>query len=120
VAPQASADKEPVMFGLLTPAPTRTPPEVEDLLNSGAAVLVDVREPGEHAQAAIPGATLVPLSKFTTADLPPREGKELILHCKSGMRSADALARCRKAGLADVSHMAGGIMAWHSAGLPVR
>jgi rhodanese-related sulfurtransferase len=108
------------MFGLLKPAPIRAPLEVRDLLASGAAVLVDVREPGEHAQTAIPGATLVPLSRFATADLPACEGWELILHCKSGMRSADALGRCRKAGIANVSHMAGGIMAWQSAGLPVR
>jgi rhodanese-related sulfurtransferase len=113
------------MFGLFKPAgrqdpQTRTPQDAHDLVAAGLAVLVDVREPGEHAASAIPGAALVPLSRFAATDLPPREGKELILHCRSGMRSADALGRCRVAGVPNVSHMKGGILAWQSAGLPVR
>lgn len=108
------------MMGSMKTGTTRTPQEIKSLLDSGRAVLVDVREPHEHAEVAIPGAHLVPLSCFSTGDLPELGDRELILHCKGGGRSADALARCQEAGLTQVSHMAGGIMAWHSAGLPVR
>lgn len=108
------------MLGFLKAGTTRTPQEIKALLDAGKAVLVDVREPNEHAEVAIPGATLVPLSRFSTGDLPELGDRELILHCKGGGRSADALARCRNAGITKVSHMAGGIMAWHGAGLPVR
>lgn len=108
------------MLGFLKPGTTRTPQEVKALLDAGKAVLVDVREQSEHAEVAIPGAKLVPLSRFSTRDLPEPGDRELILHCKGGTRSADALARCRDAGITRVSHMAGGIMAWQGAGLPVR
>ena len=108
------------MLGFLKPAPTRTPDEIKALVDQGAAVLVDVREANEHAELAIPGAALVPLSRFSAAALPPLQGKELILHCKGGARSAQALDACRKAGIDNVTHMAGGIMAWRQAGLPVR
>lgn len=108
------------MLGFLKPGTTRTPQEIKALLDAGQAVLVDVREQSEHAEMAIPGARLVPLSRFSTRDLPELGDRELVLHCKGGARSADALTRCRDAGITRVSHMAGGIMAWHGAGLPVR
>lgn len=101
------------------PVPTRDPRAIADLLAADRIVLVDVREPDEHAEASIPGARLVPLSRFDVKVLPPLDGRELVLHCKGGARSADALSRCRKAGLDAVSHMGGGIMAWAQAGLPV-
>lgn len=102
------------------PIPAHAPHDVHAMLDQGKAVLVDVREPDEHAGEAIPGAHLMPLSRFDPGHLPDRKGKALILHCKSGMRSTEAAKRCLKAGIADITHMDGGIMAWRAAGLPVR
>lgn len=96
------------------------PHEVHKLLSAGEAMLVDVREPGEHAAEAIPGAILQPLSTFDPANLPDSQGKMLILHCKKGMRSTQALARCREMGITDISHLEGGIDGWRAAGLPVE
>jgi sulfur-carrier protein adenylyltransferase/sulfurtransferase len=85
-------------------------------------VLVDVREAGEREIVAIPGAVLLPVGRFRTgeavtelADLVPAEnarGPRLVLHCKSGGRSAEALALARAAGYDDAVHLAGGVLAW--------
>ncbi|MBP2413601.1 adenylyltransferase/sulfurtransferase [Arthrobacter stackebrandtii] len=82
-------------------------------------VLVDVREPVEFQIARIPGSVLVPLGGIRDGSalgaLP--QDKALILHCKAGTRSAQALASLRAAGFADVVHLEGGIDAWQSRGL---
>ncbi|WP_432547651.1 molybdopterin-synthase adenylyltransferase MoeB [Kineococcus sp. SYSU DK004] len=75
--------------------------------------VVDVREADEHAAAAIPGALLVPLASLDAAALP--EGP-VVLHCAAGHRSATALRRLRQQGRRDVTHLAGGMAAWVSAG----
>ena len=92
---------------------------VDELLRSRKAVLVDVREPNEYAAARIPGALLFPLSSFDPQALPSPEGCDIVFHCAGGKRSATAVARCLEQGIAHTSHMAGGIQAWHVAGLPV-
>ncbi len=75
--------------------------------------LIDVREPAEHAIVAIPGARLVPLGELLhgsgSADLP--RDRPLVLHCHSGIRSERAARALQAAGF-DVSHLAGGILAW--------
>jgi len=77
-------------------------------------VLVDVREPHEFEIVRIPGSVLIPkdriLSGEALADLP--QDKQIVLHCKSGARSAEALAAVRKAGFADAVHVGGGVLAW--------
>ncbi|MBT0770373.1 molybdopterin-synthase adenylyltransferase MoeB [Kineosporia sp. J2-2] len=80
-------------------------------------VLVDVREPEERRIAIIPGAVGVPLSVLRTGDvarlLADVAGQRpIVLHCKSGARSAQALELARAAGLRDVSHVPGGVLAW--------
>ena len=79
-------------------------------------VLVDVREPAEREIALIPGAIPLPLG-LVESD-PARVLKEaagdrpLVLHCKSGGRSARALELARDNGFADARHVAGGVLAW--------
>jgi molybdopterin/thiamine biosynthesis adenylyltransferase/rhodanese-related sulfurtransferase len=80
-------------------------------------VLVDVREPAEREIAAIPGAINVPLDRLRggAARLVLKEaaeGRQIVLHCKSGGRSAQALKLARDAGFADAVHVAGGVLAW--------
>jgi molybdopterin/thiamine biosynthesis adenylyltransferase/rhodanese-related sulfurtransferase len=76
--------------------------------------LVDVREPAEFEIVQIPGATLIPkgeiLSGSALSQFP--QDKQIILHCKSGVRSAEALAALKAAGLTNSVHVQGGVLAW--------
>ena len=77
-------------------------------------LLVDVREPAEYEIVSIPGAVLIPkgeiLSGAALSQLP--QDKEIVLHCKSGVRSAEALAALKAAGFTKSSHVQGGVLAW--------
>ena len=75
-------------------------------------VLIDVREPREYRICSIPGSMLIPLG-----ELPRRIGEldrtaEIVVHCKSGGRSAQACGVLRRAGFERVRNLAGGILAW--------
>jgi molybdopterin/thiamine biosynthesis adenylyltransferase/rhodanese-related sulfurtransferase len=76
--------------------------------------LIDVREHNEYEIVSIPGAVLIPkgdiLSGEALSIIP--QNKPVILHCKSGARSAEALAVLHKAGFADAVHVGGGVLAW--------
>lgn len=101
------------------PIKTVSPREVQVGLETGEIVLYDVREAHEHNNSRIEKSILVPLSKFDTSKITAPEGKKIVLYCQSGMRSGQAAKACDKAGI-DVSNLAGGIMAWHANGLPVK
>ncbi|KRC64517.1 molybdopterin biosynthesis-like protein MoeZ [Aeromicrobium sp. Root236] len=77
-------------------------------------VLVDVREPGEYEINKIPGSILIPKGEFLNGNaleqLP--DDKQIVLHCKSGVRSAEALAVLKGAGYKDSVHVGGGVVAW--------
>jgi molybdopterin/thiamine biosynthesis adenylyltransferase/rhodanese-related sulfurtransferase len=77
-------------------------------------VLIDVREPGEYEIVQIPGSILIPKGEFmdgsALADLPT--DKRIVLHCKVGGRSAEALAVVKGAGFGDAVHVGGGVLAW--------
>jgi rhodanese-related sulfurtransferase len=93
--------------------------EANELLRSGEAVLVDVREPHEWEAGRIPGARHVQLEHLASqADTIPRD-KRVIFHCRLGVRSAMATKAFRASGY-DALSMAGGIQAWHDAGLPLE
>ena len=77
-------------------------------------VLIDVREPAEYEIVSIPGAVLIPKNEFllgNALETMPQD-KPIVLHCKSGMRSAEVLAVLKSAGFADAVHVGGGIVAW--------
>lgn len=101
-----------------------TPDQVRDWLSAGEAVLVDVREPDEHAQERIPGAKLAPLSKLDPSKVASLagDGRRLVIHCRSGRRSSDALRMLASAAPKDavLVNLRGGIEAWKSANLPVE
>jgi sulfur-carrier protein adenylyltransferase/sulfurtransferase len=76
-------------------------------------VLVDVREQHEREIVAIPGDVAVPLADLEAAPLAlGADGRRVVLYCRSGARSARALAALRAAGHADAVHVAGGVLAW--------
>ncbi|MEV6058909.1 adenylyltransferase/sulfurtransferase MoeZ [Nocardia asteroides] len=93
---------------------TITAVELKDLLDADKIELIDVREPVEWDIVHIEGATLIPkdriLSGEALAELP--QNKPIVLHCKTGIRSAEALAALKRAGFADATHLQGGVVAW--------
>ena len=92
---------------------TITAAELKEMFDRGDDfLLVDVREPAEWDIVRIPGAVLIP-----KGDLPQRlselpQDKPVVLHCKTGVRSAEALALLKNAGFASASHVQGGVTAW--------
>jgi molybdopterin/thiamine biosynthesis adenylyltransferase/rhodanese-related sulfurtransferase len=94
---------------------TITPLELKQKIDAGEDfLLVDVREPHEYEIVKIPGSVLIPkdriLSGEAFSELP--QDKPLVLHCKSGARSAEALAALHQAGFSDAVHVGGGVLAW--------
>ena len=95
---------------------TITAGELKDLLDNKPddIFLVDVREKNEWEIVSIPGAVLIPKGEFLNGkaleQLP--QDKRIVLHCKSGVRSAEALATVHAAGFADAVHVGGGVLAW--------
>ncbi|HVB26298.1 MAG TPA: adenylyltransferase/sulfurtransferase MoeZ [Mycobacteriales bacterium] len=75
-------------------------------------LLVDVREPAEWEIVRIPGAVLIPKGELPArlSELP--QDKPIVLHCKSGVRSAEALALLKAAGFSGATHVQGGVTAW--------
>ncbi len=75
-------------------------------------LLVDVREPHEAEIARIPGGKLVPLHELAAraAELPQTE--DIVLYCRSGVRSAKALQFLQTLGFKRVWNLDGGILAW--------
>ena len=68
----------------------------------------------------IDGALLMPMAFFDPKALPTQDGKRIVLHCGSGMRSSKVAARAMEAGVTPLAHMEGGMGAWKQAGLPYR
>jgi sulfur-carrier protein adenylyltransferase/sulfurtransferase len=91
--------------------------ELKDMLDGGENIfLVDVREPNEYEIVSIPGAVLIPKGEFLSGAALERlpQDKRIVLHCKSGMRSAECLAVVKDAGFSDAVHVGGGVLAWVS------
>ncbi len=96
---------------------TITATDLKGMLDRGDNIfLVDVREPNEYEIVSIPGATLIPKGEFLSGaaleKLP--QDKRVVLHCKSGARSAECLAIVKDAGFSDAVHVGGGVLAWVS------
>lgn len=90
-----------------------TPLQIRDALASRADILlVDVREPAEHAIAHIDGATLIPMRSLPVELAALPLNREIILLCHHGMRSEMAGNFLLAQGFSRVSHMVGGIDRW--------
>lgn len=105
---------------MTNPLKTVSPEAAKAMLEDERAVLIDVRERDEWEHEHIPGATLVPLSDFSAARLPQRDGKTLIFHCRSGNRTKLAAAQLIAVGGPEAVHLDGGILGWEKAGFPVE
>jgi adenylyltransferase/sulfurtransferase len=77
-------------------------------------LLVDVREPAEFEIVRIPDSVLTPKGEIMSGDalasLP--QDRQIVLYCKTGVRSAEALAALKAAGFRDAVHVHGGVVAW--------
>ncbi|MGD0374954.1 MAG: adenylyltransferase/sulfurtransferase MoeZ [Streptosporangiaceae bacterium] len=96
---------------------TITAAELKTMLDSDDKIfLVDVREPNEHEIVSIPGSVLIPKDQFLSGAALERlpQDRRIVLHCKSGARSAECLAVVKNAGFADAVHVGGGVLAWVS------
>ena len=92
---------------------TLTPAELKAILDDGQRIkLVDVREPAEWQINRLPGAELIPLGELPDrlSELPQTE--PIVVYCKVGGRSAEALALLRQSGFATARHLGGGINAY--------
>lgn len=94
------------------------PAEVKALLDEGRALLVDVREPMEHAREHIPGAILAPFDTISRDAIPRPEGRIVIFYCRSGSRTEWASERLLDCGAPELATLEGGLEAWKAAGLP--
>jgi adenylyltransferase/sulfurtransferase len=96
---------------------TITATELKAKLDAGETpMLLDVREPAEYEIMAIPGSVLIPkgdiLNGSALAEMP--QDREIVVYCKSGIRSAEVLAALKGAGLANSVHVQGGVIAWQA------
>ncbi len=90
------------------------PTELKQMLDAGAPVLlVDVRQPEEHAYCALPGSVLIPLGELhaRTSEVDPGEAL-VVVYCHHGVRSMSGAAILRQASLPNVASLAGGIDLW--------
>jgi sulfur-carrier protein adenylyltransferase/sulfurtransferase len=96
---------------------TITATELKAMLDKDDDILlIDVREPNEYEIVSIPGSVLVPKDQILSGAALERlpQDKRIVLHCKTGVRSAECLAVIKNAGFADAVHVGGGVLAWVS------
>ena len=94
---------------------TITAGELKDLIDSDKPIaLIDVREPAEWEIVRIPGATLIPKDEILRGDALAQmpQDKQIVMYCKTGVRSAETLAAVKAAGFRDAVHVQGGVSAW--------
>lgn len=93
--------------------------EAQEMLREQGALMVDVREPHEHAAGSIPDARLIPLRQITHAVERLREqgDRPIILSCRSGNRSEMACRFLRESGIDNVYNLSGGVTGWLRADL---
>ncbi|MCC3762866.1 adenylyltransferase/sulfurtransferase MoeZ [Glycomyces sp. TRM65418] len=94
---------------------TITARELETWIKEGRDIdLIDVREPAEYEIVRIPGSRLIPKGEIVSgaalADLPTE--RQAVFYCKAGVRSAEALAAAKAAGLKNAVHVQGGVLGW--------
>jgi adenylyltransferase/sulfurtransferase len=94
---------------------TITPKTLKQWIDEGRSIqIIDVREPAEYEIVSIPGSVLIPKNEFIMGDALSKlpQDKQIVLHCKTGVRSAEALAIVKNAGFADAVHLASGVVGW--------
>jgi rhodanese-related sulfurtransferase len=103
----------------LQEVPQIDPPAAWKAVCNEGAVILDVREPEELDEVAIPDATHIPLGQLSAeADELPRD-RDLFVICRSGVRSAYATQFLMQSGFERARNITGGVIDWAQAGLPI-
>lgn len=99
-----------------------TPTQATLLINREDAQLVDVREPAEFSAGHLASARNIPAAQIEDrlSELDRFKETPLILICQTGARSSDACAKLSRQGFTRVHNLAGGVVAWAEAGLPLK
>ncbi len=93
--------------------PEITAVELKELMDEGRTpVLIDVREPHEYQICRIPGSKLIPLGEVPARMHELNSADEIVVHCRSGARSAQAVDFLMKSGFRKIHNLKGGILAW--------
>lgn len=100
--------------------PEVSPAEAKRLVETKNALIVDVREPDEWAEARIPGAKHLPLGQLPERQAEVPRDRTVVLQCRSGARSGRATRALLAAGYRDVVNLKGGIQAWAAEDLPLE
>ncbi|MDT8280300.1 MAG: rhodanese-like domain-containing protein [Erythrobacter sp.] len=114
-----AADTEAGAIAAPAPLIDLSPAELAARMAAGNVRLIDVRTDAEVAEGAIPGAEHIALDRFDPAKLDLSDGREVVLYCRSGRRSAIAGEQLAAATGKPVEHLAGGIIAWDEAQQPI-
>ena len=96
-----------------------TPRDVAELLDDERVQLIDVRQRHEHEAGRIAGGRLIELGELSAAADSVDRDRPVVFYCRSGGRSAMATEAFARAGF-DAHNMAGGMLEWHAAGLPME
>jgi len=97
-----------------------TATELKNRLDKDEVLLIDVREPAEHRAECIEAACLIPLGEIGIERLPSK-ARPIVIHCRSGKRSADACTKLLATDPSlDVYSLEGGIISWQNAGFNIK
>ncbi len=98
-----------------------SPQDAIRLINKQDAIILDVRDESEYKAGHIVNARNFPVALIDTKlnELATEKERPVLIYCKSGQRSARAASLLNKQGFTNVFKLAGGMMAWQSASLPV-
>jgi len=113
-----------IAFGAIaaTPASIESKTVLERLAwGDRSLVLLDVRTPAEYAEGHIPGAINIPHTELASriGELSESKGRDLVVYCRSGKRSEQALAVLREAGFSRLFHLKGDYLGWSGEKRPV-
>ncbi|MGB8621396.1 MAG: rhodanese-like domain-containing protein [Paracoccaceae bacterium] len=92
--------------------------DVEQGLKDGKITLIDVRTPQEYMFERIHGSLLAPMADFDPVFMPPEDGRQIVFHCGSGVRSRKVAEKYLAAGHNRTAHLEGGFAAWKTAAKP--
>ncbi|MDH5484735.1 MAG: rhodanese-like domain-containing protein [Gammaproteobacteria bacterium] len=97
------------------------PADAVRLMNDEDTILLDVREANEMSSGHIKGAIHIPMSTLNKrlSELDKHKARQVLAYCRSGSRSNYACKLLKKSGFEHVNNLAGGVMAWSGANMPL-
>jgi rhodanese-related sulfurtransferase len=102
-------------------APSVSLEAARDALLQSSAIVIDIREPSEHATGVAKGARLLPMSQLGSrlSELPKAADQRVLLICNTQNRSAKVAGQLRAAGYTNISYVTGGMSQWASQQWPM-